>query len=237
MGVAVSQQVFALTGALLLGLGLGLVYDLLRVLRSRWHSGGVGAALDLLFWFLAALVLVLWSVYALGGVVRVYIVLAMAAGVWLWFATFSPRFLELGRQIADECAHVAHTLTAPVRALAALWKKFLVFCKKIFSYWLSWYKIGWMFAAAKPRPRRSKAVHREENQLENHKGQPDHEGRHFCFNRLFVHHFTEPAQQDSERKRPLQRSAEPGGDPKRQKRSPGGAHPKQRRQGHRAGNR
>jgi hypothetical protein len=235
MGVEVSQQVFSLTGALLLGLGLGMVYDLLRLSRRRHPATEL--LLDLLFWLLATVSLFLWSLWTGKGVVRIYIALAMAGGGWLWFATFSPRFLELGRQMIEKCAHTAYKLAAPIRALGALWKKFLNFCKKNFSYWLSWYKIGWMFAAAKPRPRRSKAVHREENQLENHKGQSDHKGRHFHFNRLFVHHSAEPAQQDSDRQRPLQRRAEPGGDSKRQKRRPGGAHPKQRRQGHRAGNR
>jgi hypothetical protein len=235
MGVAVSQQVFSLTGALLVGLVLGMVYDLLRLSRRRHPATEL--LLDLLFWVLATVSLFLWSLWTGKGVVRIYIALAMAGGGWLWFATFSSRFLELGRQMLEKCACIMHKFAAPIRALTALWKKFLNFCKKIFSYWLSWYKIGRMLAAAKPRPRRSKAVHREENQIENHKGQPDYKGRHFHFNCLFVHHSAEPAQQDSDRQRPLQRRAEPGGDPKRQKRRSGGAHPKQRRQSHRAGNR
>lgn len=124
MGVAVSQQLFSLTGALLLGLGLGLVYDLLRTLRRR--SGAVlGALLDLLFWLLATLALFLWSLWTGAGVVRFYIVLALMAGTWLWFQTFSPAFLRLSGRLADVCARVAHILFSPVRAVGERAKKFL----------------------------------------------------------------------------------------------------------------
>jgi spore cortex biosynthesis protein YabQ len=225
MGVAVSQQVFALTGALLLGLGLGLVYDLLRVLRSRWHSGGVGAALDLLFWFLAALVLVLWSVYALGGVVRVYIVLAMAAGVWLWFATFSPGVSALLQRWADECARLVHILLFPVRKLGEQKKKFQFFLKNHFHYFQSWYRIRTMFAPEKPPRQKNTVVHREGKKCENHKGKSHHKKRYFDFDRLFGHQPAESAHQDPDGNGGLQRHSDPGGRPGGKKRRRGGAHP------------
>jgi hypothetical protein len=171
MGVAISQQVFSLTGALLLGLGLGLVYDLLRLLR-RSHGIAAEIALDLLFWALATLTLFLWSVGTGKGVVRVYIALSLLGGGWLWFQTFSPAFLELGRQIADVCARITHTLTAPLRALAAAWKNFLFFLKKNFLYWRSWYTIERMFAAAGRKPPRQGAAQQEGKGFENHKGKP-----------------------------------------------------------------
>jgi spore cortex biosynthesis protein YabQ len=168
MGVAVSQQVFALTGALLLGLGLGAVYDLLRLGRSARRGKALGAALDLLFWLLAALVLALWSVYALGGVVRVYIVLAMVAGGWLWYQTFSPGFYALLQRCADECARIVHILLFPVRKLSEQQKKILFFFKNHFHYFQSWYRIKAMFAAEPSPGQRNTVVYREGAKRENH---------------------------------------------------------------------
>lgn len=217
MGAAISRQVFSLTGALLLGLGLGLVYDLLRLLR-RSHRHWMEIVLDLLFWLLCTLTLFLWSVWTGKGVVRVYIALALLGGGWLWFQTFSEQFLALGRRLMDICAQIAHILGYPVRRAAALRKKILIFFKKNFHYWLNWYRIEAMFSAAREKRPRGKVVHQEGSARENHKSKPDHEDRHFHFNRLFVHLSPESAQQNSDRVGRVQRHSKSGGGPKRQKR-------------------
>ena len=50
MGPSVSGQAAFFGGAVLLGGGVGVLYDLFRVIRVRIGLRAVGAVLDLLFW-------------------------------------------------------------------------------------------------------------------------------------------------------------------------------------------
>ena len=53
MSVDLAQQARALCQALLLGGGMGVLYDLFRILRVRVKIPALGPILDLLFWLTA----------------------------------------------------------------------------------------------------------------------------------------------------------------------------------------
>ena len=53
MTISVAQQAAALAQAAALGLAVGLLYDLFRVLRVRVALPLLGAVLDLSFWIIA----------------------------------------------------------------------------------------------------------------------------------------------------------------------------------------
>ena len=80
MSISLSGQLLSLAAGLLLGVGVGLLYDLLRQLRllapRRWMAEG----LDLLFWLLACLALFLCGILFGGGQVRLYMVLWLTLG-------------------------------------------------------------------------------------------------------------------------------------------------------------
>lgn len=67
MEISVAGQAAALTGAIALGLGVGLLYDLLRLLRCRLRLPLLGPALDLLFWAAVTIALFLYVIAATGG--------------------------------------------------------------------------------------------------------------------------------------------------------------------------
>ena len=62
MTVTVWAQTHSLLGAVLLGIGAGLWYDLLRALRWRIRSPALGIGLDLLFWLAVTTLIFGWSV-------------------------------------------------------------------------------------------------------------------------------------------------------------------------------
>ena len=72
MTVDVMQQARAMCQGLLLGGGLGVLYDLLRVVRVRGKLRWLGGAADLIFWLAAVWALFRWSLPAWGGQVRLY---------------------------------------------------------------------------------------------------------------------------------------------------------------------
>ena len=61
MTISVAQQAAALAQAAALGLAVGLLYDLFRVLRVRVALPLLGAVLDLSFWIIVTVALFVWS--------------------------------------------------------------------------------------------------------------------------------------------------------------------------------
>lgn len=72
----------ALGQALLLGVGLGLLYDLLRPVRHR--AGGAAPLLDLLFAVLAGFAAFLFAMRAQSGRMGLWELTAALAGFLLW---------------------------------------------------------------------------------------------------------------------------------------------------------
>jgi spore cortex biosynthesis protein YabQ len=167
MEVDIAEQALSLMGALVLGLGLGLVYDLFRAMRVRFPAPLLGGFLDVLFWAVATVSLFVWSVVSGGGVVRVYIALGMLAGCWVYFQTLSSPILSIIYHIMDICSRLAHILSAPARFFLRQTKKFLLFFKNHFHYWQLWYKIGMIFreddTPAAPIQRLSRGGKKHEN--------------------------------------------------------------------------
>ena len=95
MSISLSGQLLSLAAGLLLGVGVGLLYDLLRQLRllapRRWMAEG----LDLLFWLLACLALFLCGILFGGGQVRLYMVLWLTLGATAYFAVLSGKMRRL----------------------------------------------------------------------------------------------------------------------------------------------
>ncbi len=95
MSISLSGQLLSLAAGLLLGVGVGLLYDLLRQLRllapRRWMAEG----LDLLFWLLACLALFLCGILFGGGQVRLYMVLWLTLGATAYFAALSGKMRRL----------------------------------------------------------------------------------------------------------------------------------------------
>lgn len=89
--IALQALQFAISGAA--GLGLGLIYDLLRALRRR--NRRLAILLDLLFCAMALLLFLLLALYPGHGILRLFMLGGIGLGIILWFLTASPgRFLQ-----------------------------------------------------------------------------------------------------------------------------------------------
>ena len=142
MSISLSGQLLSLAAGLLLGVGVGLLYDLLRQLRllapRRWMAEG----LDLLFWLLACLALFLCGILFGGGQVRLYMVLWLTLGATAYFAVLSGKMRRLLAALAQGIGNIFRVLLAPLRWLYAVllapWIYFFgdakIFLKKVFSF-------------------------------------------------------------------------------------------------------
>ena len=112
MILPLDAQGMSLLWAVLVGLGLAILYDLGRGLRQAWH--GLTVPLDLLFSLCFLLGLLGLSLYT--GGLRIYQCLGIITGGGLYFLTLSPPILRLWRRFLG--------------VLAALFRKIRTQCKK-----------------------------------------------------------------------------------------------------------
>ena len=142
MEISITGQAMAFLGALALGGGLGLLYDLCRLLRHRLPLLGLGAVLDLLYWPIAAVSLFVYAVAAGDGVVRIYFMLGVALGGGIYFLILSGPMVFLGEKLADLAGALAGLCMLPLKWLHNFQKKFYVNLKKVFHYEEKWYRIS-----------------------------------------------------------------------------------------------
>ncbi|NBI65813.1 hypothetical protein D1646_03105 [Pseudoflavonifractor sp. 60] len=199
MTVDVVQQSRALCQALLLGGAMGIVYDLLRILRVRVRIPFLAPVLDLLFWLAATAALFLWSQEAWGGQVRVYGAVFCLVGGGLYFWAISPWLLRLGYLGADLTAALLGILTFPLGLAGVLLKKIRKFAKNVFLSGAKWYKIKSLTGQLDQAARRRRV---REGEVDDHAVQT---GRIFNQARgagaadLYGHRCAGPARENPER--------------------------------------
>lgn len=87
----VQLQFYSLFMAVLCGIGMGVLYELLRVGRAYYQPGLVtGAVADLLFWVVGGLFLGAGLFAGNWGATRVYVLVSLLAGLGLYFLLASP---------------------------------------------------------------------------------------------------------------------------------------------------
>lgn len=87
----VQLQFYSLFTVVLCGIGVGVLYELLRVGRAYYQPGLVaGAVADLLFWVVAGLFLGAGLFVGTWGATRTYVLVSLLAGLGLYFMLASP---------------------------------------------------------------------------------------------------------------------------------------------------
>ncbi len=113
MEIPVSAQALTFAQGALLGLGLCLVYDLLRALRQLLPRAGTAA--DALFGLLLAASFLSFALTAGQGQFRLYVFLAVFLTAVLYFLTLSPLVLRVFRALWDLLGRMLRALLAPLR--------------------------------------------------------------------------------------------------------------------------
>lgn len=87
----VQLQFYSLFMVVLCGIGMGVLYELLRVGRAYYQPGLVmGAVADLLFWVVGGLLLGAGLFAGNWGATRIYVLVSLLAGLGLYFVLASP---------------------------------------------------------------------------------------------------------------------------------------------------
>ncbi len=141
MEISVAGQAGVFGGALLLGMAVGLAYDLLRIPRACLPIRLLGGVLDALFWVAVTAALFVYAVTAGGGEVRIFMAAALFGGAVLYFRVFSPWVRRLTGLIVRAVRVLWRGITLPFVRTAAVLKKFKEKIKNSFSSYRKRYKI------------------------------------------------------------------------------------------------
>jgi len=139
--ISISAQAAAFGGAILIGMAVGLGYDLIRIPRAYIHIPLLGEALDLLFWLLVTVVLFLYAMTAGDGEVRIFMAIALFGGAVFYFLVLSPWIRRFSALMVSAVTAIWRFITFPLVQVARVFKKMLEILKNIFSSCSKWYKI------------------------------------------------------------------------------------------------
>lgn len=136
MEISNSAQVIEFVLSLLLGIGFGIFYDIVRVIRRRIPF--LGSALDFILPLAIAIGMLLFALYAGGGILRIFMLAAVVLGAAMYFAMLSPLILGVLFLFADLINSIICLLLTPIKFLFDfLWN----FSKKLFHLLEKYYKM------------------------------------------------------------------------------------------------
>lgn len=132
MTVDIARQIHGLCRAILMGGALGVLYDLMRVVRRRVPLPLLVGILDFLFWVTATVALFLFSHAVWDGQIRFYGAAFCLLGGTAYFWGISPLVMGIFLFLATLADRLLGILTAPARALGRIFKKIKKFAKASF---------------------------------------------------------------------------------------------------------
>ena len=120
MSISVSGQTMEFLYSALLGVGLGVLYDLFRVLRSYIKGGKkvVTAVSDVLFWIIAICALIGFVLTVSGGAMRWYVLVGVFCGSFVYLCTISTLFFKSIRIIIRVLIRSLGMLSKPLYWIA-----------------------------------------------------------------------------------------------------------------------
>lgn len=111
MDISLSQQLFSFVSSIILGAILGIVYELFRTVRSLFGGGTVTVFIqDVLFWIISAFITYTFFLIFTNGTVRIFVIIGMLIGFYIYLKTFGRIIAFLFRQIFRPvkflCSHI-----------------------------------------------------------------------------------------------------------------------------------
>ena len=132
MTADIARQLQALCRAVLMGGGLGVLYDLMRIVRRRVPLPALAGILDFLFWVVATASLFLFSHENWHGQVRLYGAAFCLLGATAYFKGISPLVMWVLFLLTGLAGRLLGILTFPGRVLVRVFKRFGKFAKTSF---------------------------------------------------------------------------------------------------------
>ena len=128
-----SFQLYQASTAFLFGIAAGFYYDFLKAIRRRSASRGLTLLADILFWIALATALFVQTMTLGRGQLRLFMLIANALGLGMYFFALSPPVLFVLNKVLDYVLKILHLIGAPLRKIWAKCKKVSEKVKKDFQ--------------------------------------------------------------------------------------------------------
>lgn len=132
MGIYITEQVRLFVLSVLLGFGLGALYDVLGAVRKRWQM--LTAVLDIGYCLCLLGSLFLFTLRQAQGQLRLFVVLGIVGGCVLFFTGLSPWLRPVWGFWVDCLVLLGEILAIPGKICGKIIKKLENFSKKLFYF-------------------------------------------------------------------------------------------------------
>jgi spore cortex biosynthesis protein YabQ len=153
MEISLYGQLYEVAAALLLGVGMGFVYDCMRIVRGRLPLRFVTALLDILFWIVCAAMAFWFAMTFGGGELQIFSLGAMALGIVVYFLLLSVFIRAAGFAVIDGAAELIRVIFIPLKLIG---KKIHIFLTKLFPFVRRWHILREEHKIAELRNRETK---------------------------------------------------------------------------------
>lgn len=115
LDLPLAEQTLIFLQAAVLGIGIGILYDIFRIIRVVFHAGFIFTSLaDILFSVFTVISVFLFIVITANGIVRFYIPLGLFLGLMLYFFSVSPVVMSVVRHCLHFLGRVFSFLTKKI---------------------------------------------------------------------------------------------------------------------------
>ncbi len=134
MDISITGQGLEFLYSILMGVGLGIVYDVMRIFRGRIRFWIITAILDVVFWAVCSFAAFWFAMGIGGGQLRLFAMAGIAVGAAIHFLLLSRPVRAVGFFLADGTITLVQILLVPVNALLSVWQRVCRGFLKTFSY-------------------------------------------------------------------------------------------------------
>lgn len=124
------NQLYILLSFFLAGISIGILFDVFRITRKSFKTPNIIIYIeDALFWILTGLIILTTTVICTDGQIRLYMILMIITGTFIYFLLVSKYFININVKILKIFKSISKFITQPFRKIFTFVKKHIKFKK------------------------------------------------------------------------------------------------------------
>ena len=124
------NQLYILLSFFLAGISIGILFDVFRITRKSFKTPNIIIYIeDALFWILTGLIILTTTVICTDGQIRLYMILMIITGAFIYFLLVSKYFININVKILKIFKSIFKFIAQPFRKILTFIKKYIKFKK------------------------------------------------------------------------------------------------------------
>ncbi len=124
------NQLYILLSFFLAGISIGILFDIFRITRKSFKTPNIITYIeDALFWILTGLIILATTVICTDGEIRLYMILMLITGAFIYFSLVSKYFININVKILKILKSIFRFITQPLLKILSFIEKHIKFKK------------------------------------------------------------------------------------------------------------